>query len=223
MPWRLSFWRPSRHGNLSRRTRLDSVRWVVLDSELTSLDSQSNRLLSVGAIVMEGGKIRLGEQFYRVVNPGVAVPVKTILVHGLRPTDLAEGEPPRQVLQELREFCAGAVLVGHFVRIDLDVLRKEYRAAGPEFDFDFDTPAIDTARVHRWLSLRNKRSPDAWDDRTDRFDLISVARAHQIEVEDSHHALYDAFLTARLWQKLLNELALAKVQTLGELLRIAGE
>jgi len=219
MPWRLSLWRPSRLGHLSRRTRLDCARWAVLDSELTSLDNQSNRLLSIGAIIMDGGKIRAGEQFYRVVNPGVAVPVKTILVHGLRPDDVAQGEPPRQVLQQLREFTAGAVLVGHFVRIDLEVLRKECRTAGLEFDL----PAVDTAKVHRWLSLRNKRSPEAWDDRTDRLDLISVAREHQIEVEDAHHALYDAFLTARLWQKLLTELGLAKVQTLGELLRIAGE
>jgi len=219
MPWRPSFWRWSQRAGagVSKRARLDAVRWIVLDSELTSLDSKSNRLLSVGAMVMQGSRICLGEQFYRVVNPGVPVPAQTILIHGLRPSDVAEGEPPRQVLQELIEFSAGAVLVGHFVRIDLEVLRKESRAAGLEFHI----PGIDTARAHRWLSLHNKRSPDAWDDRDDALDLVSVARAHKIDVEDSHHALYDAFLTARLWQKLLHELARADVQTLGQLMRIA--
>ena len=51
---------------------LHDVRYAVVDTELTSLDARSNRLLSIGAIAMDGTKIRFGEQFYRVVNPGVA-------------------------------------------------------------------------------------------------------------------------------------------------------
>ncbi len=77
---------------------LHSLRYAVLDTELTSLDSRSNRLLSIGAITMEGTKIRLGEQFYRVVNPGVTVPAQGVLIHKLRPNDVESGEPPAQAL-----------------------------------------------------------------------------------------------------------------------------
>jgi DNA polymerase III alpha subunit (gram-positive type) len=59
---------------LPNHTTLDSLRYVVLDTELTSLDSRSNRLLSIGAIAMDGPKIRLKEQFYRIVDPRVPIP-----------------------------------------------------------------------------------------------------------------------------------------------------
>src|SRR5690349_21693391 len=83
-----------------RRTPLRDVRFVVLDTELTSLDKRTNRLLSVGAITMRGPKILLGEQFYRVVNPGVNIPATSIVVHGLRPEDVAQGDSPDAVLAD---------------------------------------------------------------------------------------------------------------------------
>src|SRR5690349_25119235 len=84
-----------------RRTPLRDVRFVVLDTELTSLDKRTNRLLSVGAIAMRGPKILLGEQLYRVVNPGVDVPAESIVVHGLRLEDVAQGDSRDEVLIDL--------------------------------------------------------------------------------------------------------------------------
>jgi len=50
-------------GPFSRDTPLRDVRYAVLDTELTSLDTRSNRLLSIGAIAMDGSKIRMADQF----------------------------------------------------------------------------------------------------------------------------------------------------------------
>ena len=115
---------------VDNRTPLSEARFVVIDTELTSLDTKVNRMLSVGAIAMDGPRIRLAEQFYRVVNPGVDVPERTILVHGLRPADVAHGEEPAKVVRELAEFIEGAVLVGHFIAIDIAALKKEFKGAG---------------------------------------------------------------------------------------------
>ena len=87
-----------------RETPLRDLRFAVLDTELTSLDSRSNRLLSVGAIAMDGSKIRIAEQFYPVVNPGVAVPARSVLVHKLRPNDVEQGVMPHQALAELKQL-----------------------------------------------------------------------------------------------------------------------
>src|SRR5512142_82957 len=100
-------------GAFSANTPLDEVRFVVLDTELTSLDRRTNRLLSVGALAMQGGTIKLGEEFYRVVNPGVEIPAESILVHGLRPVDIVEGEATESVLRDLRKFLESSVVVGH--------------------------------------------------------------------------------------------------------------
>lgn len=196
-------------------TPLHSIRYVLVDTELTSLDRRTNRLLSIGAIVMDGSKIRLNEQFYRVVNPSVEIPVQAVLIHGLRPIDIEQGTSPEEALRAFEQFTQGAVLVGHFVGIDRDVLRKEFRAIG----LKLRNPAVDTARVFHWLELHQARLRGLEESGAER-DLYSLAGRYSLDVIQAHHALYDGFLTAQLWQRLLEELKASGVHTLGELLRI---
>jgi DNA polymerase III subunit epsilon len=195
-------------------TPIYSIRYVVLDTEFTSLDQRSNRLLSVGAIAMKGASILMGEQFYRVLNPGVEVPAGAVVVHQLRPSDIQRGEPPLQVLAELRDYLAGAVLVGHFIKIDLDVLRKELRGT----DHALDNPVVDTAQVHRWLLRKERYSEDLFH-RLENVDLASLAKIYNIEFHEAHHALGDAFVTARLWQKLMHQLVSRGMRTLADLIK----
>lgn len=199
-----------------RSTPLRDVRFVVLDTELTSLDKRTNRLLSVGAIAMHGPRILLGEQFYRIVNPGVDIPATSIVVHGLRPEDVAQGDSPDTVLTDLRMFLGPCVLVGHFVGIDEHVLNKELRAIGGSLSLH----ALDTARAFHWLMLQKSLS-EGHDHVSTALDLPSVAAHYSIAVHDAHHALVDAFVTAQVWQRILPQLEAAGVSTLGRALRIA--
>jgi DNA polymerase III epsilon subunit-like protein len=48
-----------------------------------------------------------------------------------------------------------------------------------------------------------------------------ILNMYNLEFREAHHALEDAFVTARLWQKLLAKLGLMKIANLGDLLRIA--
>jgi len=198
-------------------TPLRSARYAVLDTEFTSLDHRTNRLLSVGVVTMEGASIRMGEQFYRVLNPGVEVPASTVLVHKLRPKDIEQGEPPLRVLAELRDHVAGAVLVGHFIKMDVDLLRKELQATKKSLN----NSAVDTARVHCWLLRKGRYSEDLFH-RLEKIDLVSLAKTYGIEIREAHHALDDAFVTARLWQKMIHQLEAHGVKTLGALLKIGS-
>jgi DNA polymerase-3 subunit epsilon len=195
---------------------MHDVRYAVVDTELTSLDTRSNRLLSIGAITMDGTKIRFGEQFYRVVNPGVEVPAAGVLVHKLRPNDVEQGIPPADALAELRRFIEGKVVVGHFVHIDLKALRKEL---GDE-QHQLSNPAIDTARVHRWL-LQNGPWKEDLEQQMENISLAALAGIYDLDFREAHHALEDAFVTARLWQKQISRLEGMKIRNFGELLRIA--
>ncbi len=205
-------------GSFSASAALHSLRYIVLDTELTSLDPRSNRVISIGAVVMEGTKIRVGDHFYRVVNPGVAGPAETVLVHGLRPADVAEGIAPEEAVADFLKFAADAVLVGHFVGIDLAALRKEAPGAATALS----EPAVDTARVQRWLDLRQNRYREDRGHHVENVDLFSLAHRYGLEVLETHHALYDAFLTAQFWQRQMQQLDQTAVRTLGELLRIGA-
>jgi DNA polymerase-3 subunit epsilon len=196
-------------------TPLQSLQYAVVDTELTSLDSRSNRLLSIGAITMEGTRIRLGEQFYRVVNPGVAVPAQSVLIHRLRPDDVEKGEAPERALADLQRFIEGKVLVGHFVNVDLKALRKELGDSAHRLN----NPAIDTARVYEWM-LRHGPYREDLEQQLGDISLAALARVYHLDFHEAHHALDDAFVSARLWQKMIGKLEAMRVRTLGDALRI---
>lgn len=192
---------------------LQQTRFVVVDTELTSLERRTNRLLSIGAIAMYGSTIRIGEQFYRVANPGEEVPAESILVHELRPADVAYGDAPAVVVREFHQFAKDSVLVGHFVGIDIDALRKELQDT-------LRNPFLDTARAFHWLQLHGELVRGL-DEVEVRMNLAALAKRFGIDMSDAHHALGDAFTTAQLWQKLLVQLEANGVTTLGHALRIA--
>ena len=196
-------------------TSIQSLRYAIVDTELTSLDHRTNRLLSIGAILMQGPSIQLGQQFYRVVNSPVSIPAETVVIHKLRSEDIREGEKLEPVLDDFSRFVGGAVLVGHFVRIDWKVLQKEMQA----FSLRLDHPIVDTARVHHWL-LRRRLYREDLHVHLDAIDLASVARFYHLEVGGAHHALADAFLTAQIWQRMLPLLKQCGIESLRKLLRI---
>jgi DNA polymerase-3 subunit epsilon len=202
---------------ISQDRALDSLRYVVLDTELTSLDSRTNRLLSVGAIAMQGASIQLGNQFYRVINPGVSIPAESVVIHKLRVEDVVGGEAPKQCLDDLCQFMEGAVLVGHFVDIELKILKKEMGESGHKIN----NPSIDTARVHQWILRRGPYSEEL-SVQLEKMDLATLAKFYSLEVQDAHHALSDAFLTARIWQKMLYTLQAKGVRNLRKLLSVGG-
>ena len=207
----------AKNWGFSKDASIQSLRYAVLDTELTSLDHRTNRLLSIGAIVMQGTSIQLGEQFYRVVNPQVSIPAETIVIHKLRPEDIQHGETPASALNHFAQFIANAVLVGHFLDIDLKALRKEMLRHG----HPLNNPAIDTAKAHDWLLRRSQLTEDVLD-QLGKSDLGSVARRYGVSVENPHHALADAFITARIWQKMLYFLQANGVESLRKLLRIGS-
>jgi DNA polymerase III alpha subunit (gram-positive type) len=82
-----------------------------------------------------------------------------------------------------------------------------------------DNPAVSTAQVHRWLLRKGRYSEDLFH-RLENADLASLAKIHDIEFREADHALHDAFVTARLWRKLIYQLASRGVRTLADLLKI---
>jgi DNA polymerase-3 subunit epsilon len=198
-----------------RDTSLRDLAYAVIDTELTSLDSRNNRVLSIGAIAMHGTRIRLAGQYYRIVNPGVEVPVESVMVHKLRRNELEQGVTPAIALAELREFITGRVLVGHFFHIDLKALRKELGG-----QHELENPAICTARVHRWIQQQGHCRED-FEQEMERIDLETLAKAYDLEFREAHHALEDAFLTARLWQKQIVKLRAMGIDSLAGLLKVA--
>ena len=196
-------------------TLLDLVRFAVIDTELTSLDKRTNRLLSIGAIGMRGSSVVLGQQFYRIVNPQTQIPADTVVIHQIRSQDVESAAETSRTLDEFSSFVTGCVLVGHCAIIDLQVLRKEMTHTG----HNLLNLAIDTARIHQWL-LRHEPHAEDLPLQLENLALSTLAKHYGIEADNAHHALSDAFVTARLWQKMFFRLQRQGVNSLKKLLKI---
>lgn len=197
-------------------TPIDQCRYAVIDTELTGLDFKKDSIVSIGAVAMTGGRIRLGETFYEMVSPRTAFRYESVVVHNIMPSEVA-GKPSADiVIQDLLTFCAGAVVVGHFLSLDLHFLNKELKAVSGR---PFPNLVVDTWRIHSWIRHQTDAASRDFGESGDR-DLFALAEKYSVPVAQAHDALGDAFITAQLFQRFLTILPGLGVRTIKDLLTI---
>ncbi len=202
---------------IDRRRPLEEVDFVVFDTELTGLSLKRDSIISIGAVRMKGRRIFVGRTFYRLVRPSTELKREGVVIHGLRPADLEAAEDPATVLGDFIELAGDAVLVGHFVHLDVSFV---HRALKQTFGVGLESPAVDTASVHDWLVDNEPAFARHHKGISLKKDLFTLTRRYGIPVEKAHDALYDAYLTAQLFQRFLAFLPGCGVSTLKELLSV---
>ena len=168
-----------------------AARFVVADVESTGLDMRTDRLIAIGAVTIEAGRIDLGRAFYTVLRQGAASSRDNILLHGIGGTAQREGEDPVDALLAFLEYVGRAPLVGYHAAFDAAMIGK---ATLEYLGEKFEPPWIDLAYLAPELvgaeGVRHK-GLDAW---LDRFG---------IEVFSRHDAVADALATAQLFIAVL--------------------
>lgn len=198
-------------------TPIAEAEYVVFDTELTGLESHKNSIVSIGAVRMRGATILAGQNFNRVVQPRTALTGKSIVIHGITPSEVRECPEIGSALPEFLEFCRGCVLVGHVVSMDLRFLNAELELC---HGAPIRNPAVDTLTLAAYLWKREGDYGAFHEERPGPLDLFSLATAHGIPVHHAHDASYDAYVTAQLFQRYLAVLPKHGVRTVGELVRI---
>jgi DNA polymerase III subunit epsilon len=194
----------------------EEISYVVIDTELTGLNPQKDSIVSVGAVKMSGGRIKLNETFYSLIRPETVISRSSIIVHEITPSDVEKEPNADVVLRDFIEFCGDSIIVGHFLSLDLSFLNRKMHEL---FSRKIQGPVIDTYRIHTWM----KECGDAYShigNGNGSTDLFSIAKKYEIRVSDAHDALMDAFITAQLFQRFLAFLPGMGVRTMKELLMI---
>jgi DNA polymerase-3 subunit epsilon len=185
-----------------RRTPLESARWAVIDCETSGLDAERDRLLSVGAIAVSGGEIRLADCFSALVAQPFPSAPENILVHGIGGDAQRAGRPLPQVLAELRAYVADAVPVAFHAPFDESVLRRH-----------------GLKLAHRWLDLATLIPAVFSDRRTGLAGLDEWLAEFGIPPQDRHDALGDAFAAAQLRLAALARLKREGLGTVQDLIK----
>lgn len=181
---RLAAWRhlPAPSGGA-----LADSRFVVVDVETSGLNLASDRLIAIGAVAVNAGRIDLGDSFEIILQQPTVSERDNILIHGIGGTAQTEGVPPVAALLRFLEFLGKDPLVAFHVTFDETMIR---RALDRFLGLDFSHPWLDLAYVMPALypALAPKcRALDEW---AGYFGIRNYAR---------HSALADALCTAQLF------------------------
>lgn len=193
---------------------VNEAEYVVFDTELTGLDFKNDSLVSIGAIKLKGSTILPGKTFYRLVKPDSELKHQSIVVHEITPVELTYAEEPDKVVEEFLSFIGGAVLVGHFVHIDVNFVNRSLKK---HYGIALKNPAVDTACLHDWLIKNDPNFTRHYGGITSKKDLFSLAKKYDIKLGKFHNAFWDAYITAQLFQKFLSFLPQCGIKTVKEL------
>lgn len=180
-----------------RRARCRDVELLALDLETTGLNPASDRILSVGAVLIRDLAIDLGSAWHQVIRIERALAEENVIIHGITDDQSAAGLSLNLAIPELLQRLAGRVLLVHHASLELRFLQRLCRSW-------YDTPLIvhvvDTQVLARRRFERHNRPYRAADLR-----LANLRAAYGLPRYRAHHALSDALATAELFLAMLPE------------------
>ncbi len=174
-----------------RDTPLADLRLLAVDIETTGLDPRTDRVLSVGWVPVDGGRVDLGAAGHRGVGDAGAVgPSAT--VHGITDDALVGQAALEEVVAALLEALRGRVLLAHFARIETGFLgaacRRFWGAGLP-------VEVVDT------FELERRALGGGWDAASDpgALRLWAARERRGLPVYRAHEALTDALACGELY------------------------
>ena len=173
--------------------------YVVFDLETTGFSPETNRIIEIGAVKVQNGKIV--DKFSTFVNPQVPIPFRIEQLTSINDSMVIDAPVIADILPEFMKFCEGCVMVAHNADFDMSFIKKNCQ----RLDIPCKPTIVDTAALARVL-LPN----------LNRFKLDTVAKALGVSLENHHRAVDDAGCTAEIFVKFIEMLRERGMSTLDE-------
>ena len=173
--------------------------YVVFDLETTGFSPANHRIIEIGAVKVEGGRIT--ERFSTFVNPKVPIPFKIEELTGIRDDMVLDAPEISHALPKFLDFCGEAVMVAHNAGFDMSFISKNCERLG----YPCSYTVVDTVALARVLMPQ-----------LNRFKLDTLAKALKIPLGNHHRAVDDAACTAEIFVHFLEMLGERGIHTLEE-------
>jgi DNA polymerase-3 subunit epsilon len=171
------------------------VSFAVVDFETTGLNPETDRIVQLAAVIMNG-EGDIVDSFDTIVKP--ESPAEYLHgaehIHGISAEQVSNGMPLCNALEQLWSITSGKVFTAHNAAFDLGFLHAESERVGIEGRIEIH---IDTLELSR-------RTTGA--DTTRRHNLFALCEHYGIERDQVHDAKSDATATAQLLMHLIKEL-----------------
>jgi DNA polymerase-3 subunit epsilon len=186
-------------GVVAASTPISDVAMVAVDFETTGLDSNRDSIVSIGLVDMSLTRIRCAGARHWIVKPETQLHSRSVVVHGITHSDVADAPDFSTVADELLARLQGKIVIVHHSPIErgfLNAALKRHIREGIEFPV-IDTMALE-ARYSRklgntlWRSLIGKKQAS--------IRLTDSRTRYHLPYYRQHNALTDALACGELLQ-----------------------
>ncbi len=169
--------------------RIEKLHWivdpnrlyVVLDVETTGGKASLDRVIEVGAVKVQAGKVI--DTFSTLLNPKRHIPSFISRLTGIDNTMVAAAPTFAEIATDLQAFLTDAVFVAHNAKFDYGFISAEFARVG----LPFDMPQLCTV-----VNMRRYYPGQA------SYSLGNLCRDFAIPLKNHHRALDDAMATVSL-------------------------
>ena len=163
--------------------------FVVFDLETTGFSPIKDKIIEIGAVKVEHGKIT--DKFSTFVNPKIPIPFNITQLTSITDQMVMDSDDIETILPRFLEFVGDAVLVAHNASFDVSFIEQNCRYQDIKPDFT----SVDTVALARILLPTLSK-----------YKLNIVANALHISLENHHRAVDDAGATAEIFVKFVEML-----------------
>ncbi|MFV8373596.1 PolC-type DNA polymerase III [Flavobacterium sp. LB2P74] len=176
---------------------IDAARFVVLDTETTGFDYTTDRILCIGAVVLQNNTIPINGSF-EVYIQQEHYDQATAKIHGILKEFVIDRPTELEALQQFLDFLGDSIIIAHHTLFDITMINKALERNGlPELK----NKTLDTAVLYKKTLLVSNLL-----ERKETYSLDELADKFDISKKDRHTAMGDAYITAIAFLKILNKL-----------------
>lgn len=187
-----------------------SQEFVVFDTETTGLDPQNSKILSIGAIKCDYQNMYVHDVMSIFLKQEVLHTEDAVAIHGIVSRD-DNNINESIAIKMFYDFVGQSILVGHHVHFDILMIENAAKkhGGGKLLNQSLDTSYIAKRIDNPYHPL--SQSPN-------KYTLDALCTRYGIEMKARHTADGDAYLTALLFMKLLNQLDKKGIKTVKDLI-----
>jgi DNA polymerase-3 subunit epsilon len=207
----LEFWNKSEKSSDDELSNdIDATRFVVLDTETTGFDYINDRILCIGAVVLQNNTIPIHDSF-EVFIQQEHYDKATAKIHGILKEYIIDRPTELEALQQFLAFLGDSIIIAHHTIFDITMINKALERNGlPKLT----NKTLDTAVLYKKTLLVSHVL-----ERKDTYSLDELADKFDISKKDRHTAMGDAYITAIAFLKILNKLRDKRGLTLKQLFK----
>jgi DNA polymerase-3 subunit epsilon len=206
-----TFWNPAEKlSDEELSGTIESTRFVILDTETTGFDYINDRILCIGAIVLQNNSISIPESFEVFVQQE-HYNETSAKIHGILKECVLDRPNEFEALQQFLNFLGDAIIIAHHTIFDITMINKALERNGLPV---LKNKTLDTATLYKKTILISNLI-----ERKDTYSLDELADKFDISKKDRHTALGDAYITAIAFLKILSKLRAEKEITLKQLFK----